>query len=488
MKSLLKIIRRYSLTVGAIFIILLLCNVAVFFGISYMTVRDAGNTRYGRDAMEQVGGEMSERDGTVRISAEGEDLLESSSFVWAMALDGDGNAVWEWRLPKEIKKSYSLWEVSAFSRWYLKGYPVRTWKSGELLLVFGCGREEMARYDLLMSRKVFEFIPVYVRTAAVANLAVILLFIFCFGFRFYQSVKPAAEGIEKLALGEAADVPESGPMEELARKINGVSEKLLKQQRELERRDEARTAWIAGVSHDIRTPLSLIMGYADKLAKDPSLAKDSRGTAEMMKRQSLIIRQLIADLNLTSKLAYQAQPLKKKLCSPAAVLRDCAADFYNGDLQTFTEGGISEDFSIEIIVGKEAEGVRISADEGLLKRALRNLIGNSIRHGGEGCQVTVSLSAGESEVRWLIKDTGSGIPEAVVQNMGAQEGTVHIMGLRLADQIARAHGGKLSFIRRDGGNYDAEVTAEIPGKITAAVPARTSAKADSETFGRHSGQ
>ena len=102
--------------------------------------------------------------------------------------------------------------------------------------------------------------------------------------------------------------------------------------------------------------------------------------------------------------------------------------------------------------------------------------------------MTVSLSAGESEVRWLIKDTGSGIPEAVVQNMGAQEGTVHIMGLRLADQIARAHGGKLSFIRRDGGNYDAEITAEIPGKITAAVPARTSAKADSETFGRHSGQ
>ena len=258
--------------------------------------------------------------------------------------------------------------------------------------------------------------------------------------------------------GEAVDIPESGAMEELAGKINRVSGKLKEQQEMLARRDEARTEWIAGVSHDIRTPLSLIVGYADKLSQDMSLDEENRRTAEKMKRQSLIIRQLIADLNLTSKLLYQAQPLKRKDCSAAAVLRECAADFYNGETELSSGGGGAADFVIEIIVGKEAESVRITADEGLLKRALRNLIGNSIRHNEEGCQVTVSMRADQSEVSWRIEDTGKGIPETVVRNLDRTESTVHIMGLRLVAQIAKAHGGKLSFIRRSGGNYDAELS------------------------------
>ena len=458
MKSLLKIIRRYSLTVGAIILVILLCNAVVFLGIGYMTVRDTDESVYGRDSMERIGAELSEEEGEIVISPEGEDILKDTSFVWAMALDGAGRAVWEWRLPGEIKRSYTLCEVSSFSRWYLEDYPVRTWRSGDLLLVFGCDKERLARYDMLISVEMFTFIPIYMKAAVIANLVIILLFILCFGFRFYQSMRPVAEGIEKLALGEAVDIPESGAMEELAGKINRVSGKLKEQQEMLARRDEARTEWIAGVSHHIRTPLSLIVGYADKLSQDMSLDEENRRTAEKMKRQSLIIRQLIADLNLTSKLLYQAQPLKRKDCSAAAVLRECAADFYNGETELSSGGGGAADFVIEIIVGKEAESVRITADEGLLKRALRNLIGNSIRHNEEGCQVTVSMRADQSEVSWRIEDTGKGIPETVVRNLDRTESTVHIMGLRLVAQIAKAHGGKLSFIRRSGGNYDAELS------------------------------
>ena len=212
MKSLLKIIRRYSLTVGAIILVILLCNAVVFLGIGYMTVRDTDESVYGRDSMERIGAELSEEEGEIVISPEGEDILKDTSFVWAMALDGAGRAVWEWRLPGEIKRSYTLCEVSSFSRWYLEDYPVRTWRSGDLLLVFGCDKERLARYDMLISVEMFTFIPIYMKAAVIANLVIILLFILCFGFRFYQSMRPVAEGIEKLVLGEAVDIPESGAM------------------------------------------------------------------------------------------------------------------------------------------------------------------------------------------------------------------------------------------------------------------------------------
>ncbi len=465
MKSLLKIIRRYSLTVGLIIFVILFCNVGVFIGITYIAERSVKEQSYGRSSMEQAGKELCLTDTGVVISEKGLQILENTDFVWAMALDADGRAVWEWKLPDEIPRSYTLQDVSVFSRWYLKDYPVRTWKSGQWLLVFGCDKGKIARYDMIISAEGFKLFPVYAKAAVFVNLVIIVLFIIGFGFRFYLSLKPVAEGIDRLSLGEATDIPESGAMEELAKKLNLVSGKLKEQQKALAKRDEARTEWIAGVSHDIRTPLSLIVGYSDQLAEDENLSAENRKTAENMKRQSLVIRQLIADLNLTSKLAYQAQPLKKKICSPAAILRDCVAEVYNGQLER--AGGAENktpdmlsDHTVEIAVKAEAESVRMTADEGLVRRALKNLIGNSIRHNKEGCHVTITLLVKEIQICWRVEDTGPGIPETIVQNMDRQDSAVHIMGLRLASQIARAHGGELAFIRRSSGSYDVEFSAE----------------------------
>ena len=86
---------------------------------------------------------------------------------------------------------------------------------------------------------------------------------------------------------------------------------MLEQQRwNLEKRDTARTEWISGVSHDIRTPLSMVMGYADNLENDAALPEEARKQAGIIKEQSLKIKTLIEDLNLTSKLEYQMQPLR----------------------------------------------------------------------------------------------------------------------------------------------------------------------------------
>lgn len=487
MKSLWKIIRRYSLSAGSIIAVILCCNFAVVFYLGYATSKEQQKNLNSKELMERVGAALScvkadvqnsekrgggetneesekngkEESGTdeksaavysakrYQISKEGKRLLEASQFVWALGIGPDGQVVWKWRVPNGIPERFTLQDVASFSRWYLADYPVRVWRSGELLLVFATDPQVESRHSLFMSTQFMKNLPLYVKVFLAVNLMVIVLFVICFGWRFYRSMHPIAKGIEQLAKRQPLALREKGVVSELAAKLNKTSQVLEEQSRILAKRDEARTEWISGVSHDIRTPLSLIVGYADRMAQSESLGKEEQAMARTICRQSMIIRQLIEDLNLTSKLAYDSQPLHKAMCSPSLLLRECVADFYNE--------GLEQNFEINVEISDAAERSKICADEGLLRRALRNLIGNSIRHNPQGCTVEILLSASAGKIFCRINDSGFGIPETVVENMDKTDGSVHIMGLRLASQIAAAHGGALIFRKRDSGTYDAEL-------------------------------
>ncbi len=456
MKGLFRIIRRYSLAAGLITLVILFCNGILLMGIGYFTAWQEGADKYygiSVRLMEQIGEGFGTGGEGYMLNEKGRKLLEGSEFVWAMALDTEGAVVWEWRLPEEIPEQYSIQDVASFSKWYLLDYPVKVLVKGELLLVFGCSPGMVTRHNLVVSSVLVEHAPDYIKLVITANLLVIAVFVLCFGYRFYVSMKPVAQGIENLAAQKPVRLKEKGAAGELAGKLNEASELILEQNRVIAKRDCARTEWIAGVSHDIRTPLSMIVGYSDRLSKDGTLSKENRMLAENIRRQSLIIRQLIADLNLTSKLAYQAQPLKRSRFQPAALVRSCAADFYNEGL----EGEQGAEYEFEIAIKEEMEQVWIEADGELLARAVRNLIGNSIRHNPEGCRIKVTVEEQGKGIRILVEDTGTGISENIVQNMDAPDSNVHIMGLRLTEQIAKVHGGRLEFVRREDGRYDAGI-------------------------------
>ena len=62
------------------------------------------------------------------------------------------------------------------------------------------------------------------------------------------------------------------------------------------------------VSHDIRTPLSMVMGYAGQIEDNESLPESERKKARIIRQQSTKMKNLINDLNLASKLEYNMQP------------------------------------------------------------------------------------------------------------------------------------------------------------------------------------
>lgn len=456
MKSLFKIIFRYSITAGFIILVIVISNLAAFLFWGYRTMEDSNSQKFDRSSVEKIGKQLYLQNGCWTITESGMESVKKMNCQWIMALDEDGNMVWEWSLPDDFPRVYSLQDVAVFTRWYLYDYPVAVWRAGDLLLVVGLDQDIFMRVSEIIPISNIVEIPDYLSMVCIVNAVLILFFVILLGYRFYKALKPIGTGIEKLSLQEPVELREKGMAGDLARQLNRASDILQEQKNKLCRRDQARTEWISGVSHDIRTPLALILGYSDKLAKEDSLGEDERKWAGVICRQCLIIRQLIDDLNLTSKLAYQAQPLKRNVCSPSYILRECAADIYNQVIAGENSAG-KVDTDIALAIDPEMEKVRILADQGLLKRALRNLIGNCVRHNLEGCHVNVWLYRNGTKICWKITDTGKGIPEQIVQNMDIHTTKVHIMGLRLARQIARAHGGDLVFHRRSTGTYDAEM-------------------------------
>ena len=71
-------------------------------------------------------------------------------------------------------------------------------------------------------------------------------------------VAPILNGLDKLSHGETVVLNINGALEDIGKRINETS-------LQLDKHNKARANWISGVSHDKRTPLSIIMGYADRI-------------------------------------------------------------------------------------------------------------------------------------------------------------------------------------------------------------------------------
>lgn len=446
MKDLFKIYRSYIIRACVICITMLFFNLALFFGFLFYNYDF--NIMYLRSVSE-ISDSLVKTGGSYLLPPEMEQAL-SEHFAFAMLIDDGGQVVWSHRLPEDIPRSYSLSDIASFTRWYLMDYPVRTWEHADGLFVAASPKGSLWKYSMTYSVESIKRFPIYLFIALYANLVIILLLALLLGHRFYASLRPLARGIERLSAQEETNLAERGLTGGLAARLNSTSALLQQQKQALSQRDNARTNWIAGVSHDIRTPLSLIMGYADDLERSERLTGEEKKAAASIRENSLRIKKLIEDLNLTSRLSYNVCPLRLTEYSPAALLRELIASCMNR--------GLTEEYEILPELPPELDALRLAGDVPLLTRAFDNLLGNSIRHNPAGCAIHISASLKADAVCIRFSDNGPGIPQAVIDALHAPEGEAaaqinhpqpHVMGLRVVKQIIEAHQGRLAFEMQD---------------------------------------
>lgn len=335
----------------------------------------------------------------------------------------------------------TLFKMShCFQKDYIEDYPVFVWNTDDGLLVLGYPKDSYTKltsnyYSISALRR----LPVFV----LGMLGLDVLCLFCAYYfskrKIIRNTEPIVSAVETLADGKPVSLHISGELSDIASSVNKASSIL-------NRQNEARANWISGVSHDIRTPLSMIMGYAGRIAENESASKTIQEQAEIVRKQSVRIKELVQDLNLVSQLEYEMQPLHKEMVRLSKLLRSYVADLLNM--------GISDSYNIGIEIANDAENTMLECDARLISRAVNNLVQNSMKHNPLGCRILLSLRRMENTIQLIVQDDGIGLSEEKLQELKEKphylESTDerldlrHGLGLVLVRQIVAAHEGTMT--------------------------------------------
>jgi len=452
MKSVPKLIRRYVGILLFSCVLLLILNFALLFII---TIKQAPNGHPWTMATEVADALQQTDDGGYDLPHAVALELKNAN-AWAIFIDNETEQV-TWKtdpLPETIPLSYTISDIANLTRGYIDGYPTFTGETKDGLIVLGYPRDSFWKHMWpIWDYKLIANLPWIALSVLAVNAALILFIYIVANSKLLKSIKPIINGIQSLPLGEPVYLKEKGLLSELAMNINKTSEILQSQKHQLHRKETARANWIAGVSHDIRTPLSMVMGYADQLREDMYLTCEERQKAAVIVKQSERIRNLICDLNLASKMEYNMQPLHLKKENMIAIVRQVIVDFINMD--------IDDKHPIEWETDEALTLCPVNADRDLMKRAIGNLIQNSINHNEQGCKIHISVSARNGQCTITVADDGIGATDEQIEKLSQAPHYMvcdeniaeqrHGLGLLIVKQILAAHSGKVAITR---GPYD----------------------------------
>lgn len=460
MKNILKLIRRFVITIILSIFLLLFLNIFLFEFIFFKYSTDDSPS----DKTFEIAKMIKFKDRKYFLPDKEISNLKKQN-IWAIVIDNDSKKViWQTEnLPSEIPKEYSVFDIALFSHAYIKGYPVFTAKIRNDLLVLGYPKDSYWKYSTATwNYRLIQNVPNFFLIFLLSNIFFVFLIYIFSNSKLLKSVNPIIKGIQDLPKDKPVKIDEKGVLSELAKSINKTSEILQNQREQLRNKDTARANWIAGVSHDIRTPLSMIMGYASQLKTSSNLSEEMAKKLSVILKQSERIKNLINDLNLASKLEYNMQPFEKKKENAVAVVRQVIVDFLNMD--------IDEKFPIEWKTKSEFVSCFVNVDKNLIKRALANLIQNSINHNENGCTIYVSVKEDEKNCIICVEDNGIGVSDEELEKLNntphymvCDKNTTeqqHGLGLLIVKQIMDVHNGQVEMKHSEYGGF--KVVLQIP--------------------------
>jgi signal transduction histidine kinase len=207
---------------------------------------------------------------------------------------------------------------------------------------------------------------------------------------------------------------------------------------------ERKMEFVAGVSHELRTPLAVIRSAAQNLV-DGSVSggPQVRRYGGLIEAESRRLEDLVEKVLELAGVESQTRQSPRERVSTTGIARSAIAD----------SAAEARDRGIELESAFPAADLFVLGDEDSLRRAVANLLGNAIKHGGDRNSVKVTIEGLSGEVWISVSDRGPGIPasevphlfEAFYRGRRARDQQVRGsgLGLSLVQQIAREHGGRV---------------------------------------------
>lgn len=221
--------------------------------------------------------------------------------------------------------------------------------------------------------------------------------------RYFVEIVQTVEKIEAGNFHQNIRVRSKDELSQLANKINGIVDRLKVAMEEERKTEQAKNELVTNVSHDLRTPLTSIIGYLRLIEEDRYKDEvELRYYTEIALHKSYRLERMVNDLFEYTKLNNGRNVLNRSEINLIELVGQLAADF---TLQLAEAG-------MEIRLLFEDEKALLFADGDKLMRAFENLLSNAIKYGKKGRRVDVKLSKDKENVVLQVINYGSPIPYA----------------------------------------------------------------------------
>ncbi len=257
-----------------------------------------------------------------------------------------------------------------------------------------------------------------------------------------------AEATAHLPTGPAGSAPPltpEGPVEvrELTQRFNGMAAELTAQR-------EHETRLLADLRHDLRTPLTVIGGFAQALGDGTAVGDDAARAARAIREEATRLERLVAELDTVERLRSGQAGLRPERLDGAAIVA--------ATVERFAATGKPRGVTVaNTCVGRTGdEALVLAADRVALDRILGNLVDNAMaaadapdRHVWVDARPVAAVGGRGPGVAFVVTDDGPGFPPGEIERVferfyrgdPSRSGTGSGLGLAIVRELARAHGG-----------------------------------------------
>jgi signal transduction histidine kinase len=265
--------------------------------------------------------------------------------------------------------------------------------------------------------------------------------------KFVTYIKEISEGINEISLGNLDNriiIKNEDEFALIADKLNQMADDIKKIMENERRSEYAKNELITSVAHDLRTPLTSIIGYLDLVSSKDQSRDTQKKYIEIAYSKSKRLEKLIEDLFTYTKFNFGEVKPNYTEVDMVKLINQLLDEFY----PSFADNELEYEFTAS------HPSAVIKADGDLLARTFANLISNAIKYGRDGKKVVFRLLKMEDSVAVTVTNYGEIIPQKDleqifrrfyrVESSRSSETGGSGLGLAIAQSIVLMHGGTIT--------------------------------------------
>lgn len=408
---------------------------------------------------------IEEKDGIIGVEEIGVERLDEYG-LWVQILDETGQELYAHNKPTHYPESYSMSELIALAEsGYENGNTVfisSTEVSGRTLNYIVGFPYAIGKHMLYYNGENVARLSPLAKNVMIVAVCIVVVCAFCYTLWLSRKLSTITKGIVGISSRDYKPVKETGVFGEIYSSLNQMDMELERSSKIQEETERTRQEWIANITHDLKTPLSPIKGYAELLTDGNATEVQTvqeYGTVILKNVEHM--EKLLNDLKLTYQLEAGAIPFNPQQVRVERFLKELVIDIANDPV--FSKRTIEFESHVPEHMAE--------LDASLLRRAIGNIIINALVHNPVETQIQITVhKTSENELSLSIRDNGRGMDEAEQSVLWSRyyrgtstkekpEGSG--LGLAIAKQVVVLHGGDIRVRSRIGEGTEFIITLPL---------------------------